>query len=234
MKWFATLLLALIGGFAGAALWDFSGLGGGATRQYLLANPEVLPEAMGVLQRRDMAARIEPMRAELEMPFPGAVLGNPQGTVTLIEFTDYACGYCRQSLPDVAALIAENPQLKIVVREYPILSEGSVEAARMALAAAAQGRYGQFHQAMFALDGPSPENIIAAARTAGVDVDRARAAIERGDYERQLQNNTFLAQNLELSGTPAWIVGKTVLNGAVGKAEIAAAIAETTAEARDS
>jgi len=226
MRWFLTILVALAGGFGGAALWQYSGLGGDGTRAYLLANPEVLPEAMQVLQQRDMVARIEPLRDELEQPFPGAVLGNPQGSVTLVEFSDYACSFCRQSLADVAALIAADPQLRVVVREYPILSEGSADAARMALAAAEQGRYAQFHDAMFAADGPSPENIAAAARTAGVDLDRARAAIARGEYEAQLQNNVFLAQSMGFSGTPSWIVGNRVLNGAIGRAAIAEAIAE--------
>jgi len=230
MRLLVTLIVAIAGGFGGAGLWQVSGLGGQDTRDYLLAHPEVLPEAMDVLQQRDMVARIEPLRDELETPFPGAVMGNPQGSITLVEFTDYACGYCRQSLPDVEALIAANPQLRVVMREYPILSEGSADAARMALAAAAQGRYEAFHNAMFAADGPSPENIAAAARSAGVDVERARAAIARGDYEAQLQNNVFLAQSMGFSGTPSWIVGNRVLNGAVGREAIAEAIAEANTE----
>lgn len=230
MRIFSTIIVALLAGFAGAALWGFSGLGAGSTREYLLAHPEVLPEAMDVLQQRDMAARIEPLRDELEQPFPGAVLGNPQGSLTLVEFTDYACGYCRQSMPDVAALIAANPDLRVVIREYPILSQDSAEAARMALAAAVQGRFAQFHEAMFAQDGPSPENIAAAAQAAGVDLTLAREAIARGDYEAQLQNNIFLAQSMGFSGTPSWVVGNRALNGAVGREKIAEAIAE----ARDS
>ena len=230
MRLLVTLIVAVAGGFGGAGLWQFSGLGGQDTREYLLAHPEVLPEAMDVLQQRDMVAKIEPLRDELETPFPGAVMGNPQGTVTLVEFTDYACSFCRQSLADVEALIAANPQLRVVMREYPILSEGSADAARMALAAAAQGRYLAFHNAMFAADGPSPENIAAAARAAGMDLDRARAAIARGDYEGQLQNNVFLAQSMGFSGTPSWIVGNRVLNGAVGREAIAEAIAEADTE----
>ena len=230
MRLLVTLIVAVAGGFGGAGLWQFSGLGGQDTREYLLAHPEVLPEAMDVLQQRDMVAKIEPLRDELETPFPGAVMGNPQGTITLVEFTDYACSFCRQSLADVEALIAANPQLRVVMREYPILSEGSADAARMALAAAAQGRYVAFHNAMFAADGPSPENIAAAARTAGVDLAAARTAIARGDYEGQLQNNLFLAQSMGFSGTPSWIVGNRVLNGAVGRETIAEAIAQASTE----
>jgi protein-disulfide isomerase len=230
MRLLVTTVIALLAGLAGAAAWDFSGLGPDRTREALLANPEILPEAMQELQRRDMVARIEPLRDELEAPFPGAVLGNHNGEITLVEFTDYACGYCRMSLDHVDEVIAANPDLRVVIREYPILSAASADAARMALAAAEQGRFAQFHSAMFAAESLSPENIELAARQAGVDVQRAQAAIDAGLYEGQLQNNVFLAQNVGVSGTPAWVVGDQVLSGAVGVAALSSAIEE----ARDS
>lgn len=230
MRWITTALIALVAGFAGAALWSFSGLGDSQTRNYLLANPEILPEAMGELQRREMLARIEPLRDELEEPFPGAVLGNPEGTITLVEFTDYACSYCRQSLPEVNALIAANPDLKVVIREYPILTQQSADAARMALAAAQQGRFDEFHHAMFAQDQVTQQTIEAAAEQAGLNVEQALGAIALGQFEGQLQNNIFLAQSLGVSGTPSWIVGNRTLNGAVG----AEAISQAIAEARES
>ena len=226
MRWFLTLIVALAAGFAGAALWDTSGLGGPSTRDYLLANPEVLPQAMEVLQQRDLMARIEPLRGELETPFPGAVLGNPAGSVTLVEFSDYACTYCRQSVADVAALVAANPDLKVVMREYPILSPESLDAARMALAAAQQGRYARFHDAMFRLGPPSAESIEAAATEAGVDLARARAAIASGVFDPHLQANSQLAAQLGISGTPGWVIGRQALNGAVGRATIGEAIEE--------
>jgi protein-disulfide isomerase len=226
MRWFMTLVVALAAGFAGAALWDVTGLGARSTRDYLLANPEVLPEAMDVLQRREQLARIEPLRGELETPFPGAVLGNPAGSVTLVEFSDYACTYCRQSIADVAALVAADPQLKVVVREYPILRPESVDAARMALAAAQQGRYARFHDAMFRLGPPSAETIEAAATEAGVDLPTARAAIATGAFDTQLQANSQLALQLGISGTPGWVIGDQALNGAVGREVIGEAIEE--------
>lgn len=230
MRWFITVLVALAAGFAGAAAWDYSGLGPDRTREALLANPEILPEAMDELRRRDMMARIEPFRQELEAPFPGAVLGNPDGEITLVEFTDYACGFCRTSLPVVNRLIEDNPDLRVVVREYPILSAGSADAARMALAAAQQDKYEAFHNAMFAKNGLTQDNIEAAALEAGMDLELARSGISAGIFESQLQNNVFLAQNLGISGTPAWIVGNQVMAGAVGEDVIAEAIEE----ARDS
>jgi len=226
MRWLLILVVGLSAGFAGAAVWDATGLGGKSTRAYLLANPEVLPEAMEVLQQREQAARIEPLRGELETPFPGAVLGNPAGSVTLVEFSDYACTYCRQSVADVTALIAANPDLRVVVHEYPILAPESVEAARMALAAAQQGRYARFHDAMFRLGPPSAASIEAAAREAGVDLAKARGAIDSGMFDAQLRQNATLAGSLGISGTPGWIVGDRALNGAVGEAAMSEAIAQ--------
>ena len=230
MRWIAMTALALVAGFAGAAAWDFAGLGPDRTREALMANPEILPEAIEELQRREMLARIEPVRGELEAPFPGAILGNPDGEITLVELSDYACGYCRMSVAHVNQLIAANPDLKVVIREYPILSAGSADAARMALAAAQQGRFEEFHNAMFSFENLTPENIETAAQQAGMDMARARTAIESGAFENQLQNNVFLARNMGISGTPAWIVGNQVFSGAVGPE----ALSDAIAEARDS
>ncbi len=230
MRWLPTILIALVAGFAGAALWSVSGLGDRHVRDYLLSNPEILPDAIEVLNQREMLARIEPLRQELEAPFPGAVLGNPEGAITLVEFSDYACTYCRRSLGDVNALIAANPDLRVVIREYPILSAHSADAARMALAAAQQGRFEEFHNAMFGQGQVSAETIAAAAGEAGVDLALAELAIASGRFESQLQNNIYLAQSLGITGTPSWIVGDQSLNGAVGRGAIERAIAE----ARDS
>lgn len=225
MRWIITIAVSLFAGFSGAALFALTGLADMQTRSFLLSNPEVLPEAMDELQRRDTASRIAPVRAELETAFPGAVLGNPNGTITLVEFTDYACTYCRQSTRDVAALIAANPDLKVVIREYPILAPESADAARMALAAAQQGKFAAFHDAMFAAGQVTPATIEASATSAGVDLATARQAIASGQFEAQLQNNVFLAQNLGLTGTPSWIVGDRALNGAVGADVIGRAVA---------
>jgi len=232
MRWLPIVVavaVALPAGFAGAALWDYSGLGDRQTRAYLLANPEVLPEAVNVLQTREQAKRIEPMRADLERPFPGAVLGNPNGKVTLVEFSDYACSYCRASVADVHALIAANPDLRVVVREYPILHPESVDAARMALAAAQQGRFAAFHDAMYRLGPPSAETIDAAARAAGVDLAQAKQAIAGGSFDGQLQSNLAMGQVLGISGTPGWVAGKRMLQGAQGQVAIGRAVEEARA-----
>jgi protein-disulfide isomerase len=216
-------------GFAGSWAWQAS-LGRRATERvvhdYLLEHPEILPEAIERLQAKQLTARVAPLRGALETAYPGAVLGNPDGKVTLVEFTDYACPYCRMSVPDVKQLIAENPDLKVVIREEAVIAPNSINAARMALAAADQGRYAEFHDAMFAKDGPSTQNIAAAAREAGVDLAKARTDIAAGKYEAELKNNTQMGQAIGFSGTPSWVIGKQAFSGAVGKKVLAEAIAK--------
>lgn len=216
-------------GFAGSMVWQTTG-GRGATEQvvhdYLLAHPEVLPEAVDRLQSKQMLARVDPLRGALETAYPGAVLGNPQGKVTLVEFTDYACPYCRASMADVKGLIAANRDLKVIVREEPVLSAGSVDAARMALAAADQGHYPAFHDAMFAKDGPSAAAIEAAAREAGLDLAKARTDIAAGKYDSELANNTRMGQAIGFTGTPSWIIGEQAFSGAVGKDQLTDAVAK--------
>lgn len=214
-------------GVGGSAAWQAT-LGRGATENvvhdYLLSHPEVLPEAVDRLQQKQLAAKVAPLRGAIETAYPGAVLGNPNGKIALVEFTDYACPYCRGSIADVKSLIAANKDLKVIVREEPVLSQGSVEAARMALAAADQGRYAAFHDAMFAKDGPSADAIAAAAREAGLDVAKAKADIAAGKYDNELASNTRMGQEIGFSGTPSWVIGTQAFSGAVGKETLADAI----------
>ena len=226
MRWLATIVLALVAGFAGAAAWDFSGLGGRATRDYLYAHPEVLPEAINRYQVQQRQAQLAPVRSQLEMPFPGAVLGNPNGKVTLVEFSDYACTYCRQSVADVKQLIAANPDLRVVVREYPILRPESADAARMALAAAQQGKYAAYHDAMYRLGPPSTQAIDQAAKEAGVDLAAANKAIASGVFDSFLRGNIELASRIGIDGTPGWVIGNRIIDGAVGQATLSSAIDE--------
>lgn len=229
LKPLSIAIMALVGtiaGFGGAAIWNLSGLGGQATGDYILANPEILPEAMQRLQDRDIGERVERLGDDLTTPYPGAVLGNPEGSITLVEFSDYACGFCRTSVDDVEALIAANPDLKVVIREYPVLSRESADAARMALAAADQGKFETFHKAMYAKERPTAESIDAAAREAGLDIDKANSDIGRGKYEAELMRNHSIAGDLGVDGTPAWVVGNRRIAGAVGEEILAEAIAE--------
>lgn len=193
--------------------------------EYILSHPEILPEAMERLRQDENRQQLALLRGPLETPWPGAVLGNPQGKITLVEFTDYACGYCRRSVSEVAELIQANPDLRVVVRELPILTPQSADAAGMALAAAAQGKYAAFREAMFALGQPSRDSIAQAARSAGLDMAAANKALANPDLKTEFARNTDLARQLGFSGTPSWVVGNAIYGGAVGKEALSRAIA---------
>lgn len=194
-------------------------------RDYILEHPEILPQAMENLQKRESAKALSGLRADLERPFPGAVLGNPQGTVTLAMFSDFACGYCRQSVADVAELIRRNPDLKVVVRELPILSPASEAAARMGLAAAEQGKFPRFHELMFAAGQPDDAAIAAVAKQVGLDPARAQKVAQGPRVALELQRNMELARQLGFNGTPSWVVGDEIIAGAVGIERLAKAVA---------
>lgn len=211
----ATALIALACGFGGAALWSYSGLGEGRTRAWLVANPDVLPAMAEALQARETQTRLAEVGDQLTRPFPGAVLGNPQGTRTLVKFTDYGCSFCRASEADVKRLIAGDPQLRVVIREWPIFP-GSEDAARMALAAARQGKYPAFYTAMFAAGPPSAATIATAASKSGLDLERARSDAASNAVAKELAQNMEFARALGFSGTPSWIAEGQVLQGAVG------------------
>jgi protein-disulfide isomerase len=186
-------------------------------RSYILEHPEILPEAMERLQARESGKQVASAGDALNAPFPGAVLGNPAGSITLVEFTDYACGYCRASVAEVEALIAANPELKVVIRELPILAPTSADAARWALAAAEQGKFEAFHKAMFAAGRPAADTIEGAATRAGLDLARARKTIAEPRVEAEIKRNLDLARQLRIDGTPSWVIGEQLLAGAVGR-----------------
>ncbi|WP_037520769.1 DsbA family protein [Sphingomonas sp. LH128] len=217
-------------GIVGLAVVGGAGWYGGriavqhVVHDYILENPEILPQAMEELRRREAAKALGGVRQAVETPFPGAVLGNPNGKVTLVEFSDYACGYCRQSLPDVAQLIAKNPDLRIVVRELPIISPHSPDAAKMALAAAEQGKYAQFHDAMYKAGQVDAPTIEAVAKSIGLDMDRARRIAASPTVEAELGRSMEMAQRLGFSGTPSWIAGDKLIPGAVGFDQLSDAV----------
>ena len=222
-----TALIALVFGFAGAALWSLSGLGNGQTRDYLLANPQILPEMAEAYQRGDAQNRLAQIADEVKQPFPGAVLGNPQGSKVLVKFTDYGCTYCRQSVAAIDKLIATDPELKVVVREWPIF-DGSEQAARMALAAAKQGKYPAFYHAMFEQGPPSEGTIARAAQIAGLDIAAAEAFAQSDEATAELAKSMAFARTLQFTGTPSWVAGSEVIEGLVPAERLAKALdAET-------
>lgn len=236
----AMLVSALLGAGAFALLLSWMpGLAGPAIRGYLLEHPEVLPEAMDRLQAREAAryekvqqgaqAAVPQHRARLETPFAGAWAGNPNGDVTVVAFMDYACGYCRASLPGIDELLAKDPNVRVVYREFPVLGPESVLAARWALAAAEQGKFRAFHDALYAAGPPSAENIAIAADKAGLDKAAATRALGSKSIEQEIAANHKLGEVLAMSGTPAWVVGGKLLAGARDHAGLAAAVAEARA-----
>jgi len=229
-RWLPYAAIALISVLATALVttaWiDRRAAGGEAVRAYLLAHPEVIPEALEQLRLKQAATQIAANRSQLVTPFEGAWMGAEQPDVTLVQFFDYACGFCRASLADVERLVAEDPKLRVVFRELPILSPESEQAARASLAAAEQGKFPRFHTALYAAGPPGPGSIAAAARAAGLDPARMTATATSARADRELQRNLDLARALGVSGTPAWIVGDQALSGAVGYAALKKAVAD--------
>lgn len=208
-------LVALLAGFVGSALWSYSPLGKARVQQIMLDHPEILPQMARNYQEQEMKARLAEIAPEALRPFPGAVIGNPDGARTLVEFSDYNCTYCRASQSDLERLVAQHDDLKIVVREWPIF-EGSELAARMALAAAMQGKYAAFHEAMYRHAPVSEESVARAATEAGLDLERARRDSLSPAVSKELENNMQLARTLGFTGTPSFIVGDRAFEGMVG------------------
>lgn len=198
-------------------------------REYILENPEIIPEAMERLQQNQQAELVSAVHDELVTPFEGAWAGSANPDVTIVQFFDYACGYCRTSLPDIERLLREDDSLRIVFRELPILSEESRTAARVSLSAARQGEFFDFHRAMYGAGRPGAASIAQAQAEAGLDAGRVRSDVASEAVEQEIRNNLELAGSLQLSGTPAFIVGDQILAGAVGYDRLKEAIDQVRA-----
>jgi protein-disulfide isomerase len=222
--WKLAVTAALLGAAVGAG---GVALGSGSLfRSYLLEHPEVIPEAMQRLQDREAAKSVAANRSAIETPYAGAWAGARDGDVVLVEFFDYACTFCRKSNPDVARLLAEDPKLKVVWRDWPVLGPDSEAAAHVSLAAAQQGKFKPFHDALFAEGRPTPDAVARAALAAGVDPVAAEKLRASPAATQELARNYQLANQLKASGTPAFVVGDQVLQGAVGYEALKEAIAE--------
>jgi len=195
-------------------------------RDYLLENPEIVREAMVRLEKKRVAALVDENRTALETPIAGAWEGAAQPQVTLVAFMDYACGYCRATLPTIARLLKEDPGLRVVYHELPIIAEGSVPAARVSLYAAEEGRFSAFHQAMYAANSVERDAIVAAAKTAGLDPAKVKAELDNAGRNATISQSVRLAQALEAEGTPLLVVGDRIFYGAVGYDTLKAAIEE--------
>lgn len=186
-------------------------------RDYILAHPEIIPQALEKLRAQQSETAYASSKAALETPFASAWAGAENGDVTLVMFTDYACGYCRTSLPDIDRLLAEDPKLKVVWREIPILGPGSEIAAKASLAAAQQGAFREFHQRMFATGQPDGDKVSAVLRSMKLDLRRVQADLDSPTVMAELRKNIELAQRVDESlATPTFVVGGQMLKGAVG------------------
>ena len=192
-------------------------------REYILEHPEILPEAMERLQQREMAKVIDQNRTALETPWHGAWEGAADADVVLVEFFDYACGYCRRSLADIDKLLAEDKKLKVVYRELPVLGDDSVAAALSSLAVAKQGQaaFNKFHDAVYEAGRPTQETVTAAKRAVG-----AANAPETAELQGEVDKNYQLASAIRANGTPVFVVGDQVLQGAVGYDALKKAVAD--------
>lgn len=195
-------------------------------RDYILAHPEIIPEAMKRLQDREAAKLVDAHRAALEKPFAGAWAGARDGDVVLVEFFDYACGFCRTSVADLDRLLSEDKRLKVVFRELPILGEGSEVAARASLAAAKQNRFLDFHRRMYAAGSPDAAAVGRVVQALRLDAARTAADGRAPDAEAEIESNLNLARALGVTGTPTFVVGGQILSGAVGYEALKAAVSE--------
>ena len=201
---------------------------------YLKTHPDVLIDAIQAADdklkadakdkaQQALAAHRQQVFDDPQSP----VAGNPKGDVTLVEFFDYRCPYCKQVEPSLEKLIGDDHQLKIVFKEFPVLGPDSEIAARVALAAKKQGKYDAFHRAMMNTSGHIDEAVIyKVASSAGLDIDRVKRDMAAPDIEKELKANLDLGKTLDLDGTPSFIVGETIVPGAISAGDLKQLIAD--------
>ena len=205
-------------------------------RSYLLENPEVILEVFEILeQRRQMAEaeadaeKVARNRAALLEGAPNPVLGNPNGDVTVVKFSDYRCGYCRAAAPIVEELIESDPNVRVVIREFPILGEESVLAGRIALAVAAQPGdvFRKFHDALFGHRGPMTEiAVLGLAEQSGADMAAVRQQMQSPVIVDTIRETYALARDMGIEGTPSFIIGDRIVRGMVQLDQMRAFVAE--------
>jgi len=197
-------------------------------KEYLLSHPELLQDVMAELEKRQTLAEAEKHRAAVKehsatiFSSPRQVtLGNAQGDVTVVEFFDYNCGYCKRAMADMLDLLQNDAKLKFVLKEFPVLGEGSVQAAQVAAAARMQDKGGkkylEFHQKLLGGRGTADKTrALAVAKEVGFDMARIEKDMTSDEVKAQLEESFKLAEALGLNGTPSYVVGSDVLVGAVG------------------
>jgi protein-disulfide isomerase len=198
-------------------------------KDYLLSHPELLQDIMNELEKRQTIADAEKHRASIKehgaelFTSPRQVtLGNPQGDVTVVEFFDYNCGYCKRAMSDMLDLLKDDGKLKFVLKEFPVLGEGSIQAAQVAAAVRMQDntggkKYLEFHQKLLGGRGQADRaRALAVAKDIGLDVARIEKDMASDEVKATIEENFKLAEALGLNGTPSYVVGSDVVVGAVG------------------
>ncbi len=196
--------------------------------QAIRENPDIIMEAVAILQRREDDAQIAQTRSVLndqrqmlESDPNAPVLGNPDGDVTIVEFFDYNCPYCKRAMPEVQAILDSDPNVRLVYREWPILGEASVFASRAALASRTQGKYEEMHLAMMGLNGRvGEERVMKVARDLGLDLDKLRADMQSPEVEEHIATSMRLAQALGFNGTPSFVIGQALVPGFVERDQL--------------
>ncbi|MER9329175.1 DsbA family protein [Mesorhizobium sp. M0152] len=238
---FRTILIAGVTGWfllnPGVQSFERSALAAGETFQdqldqrihdYILAHPEVLVQALQSLDQRQREADAAEARKVLKeraddifRDKQSPIGGNAQGNVTLVEFFDYNCPYCRVMAPIMDQAVADDPQLRIVYKEFPVLGPDSVFAAKAALAADKQGKYAAFHKALYGAKTRVTEAVVLrVADKAGLDVERMKTDMRQPDIQAMIDRNTELAQALRISGTPGFVAGDRIFPGATDLATL--------------
>lgn len=223
---------ALAGGIAGALLtaaliFAVPGVSSRIVRAGILADPQILVDASEALRDAQYAPILAANRSAIETPFGSSWKGAAKPQVTLVEFFDYACPYCKASNPAVDKLLQEDKGLRVVYRELPILGPDSLAAARLSLEASKLGRFAQFHDTLWATGRPAPDTNARAAQAAGIPAQ----PVSDSAIEMELNANMKLAGQLGATGTPLFVIGNRVMNGAVGYDMLKDAIAKARAKA---
>lgn len=202
----------------------------GIIKEYLIAHPEVVQEVLAAVDKHQKDAEAQQQRATIRAnnatlfnsPHQ-VVLGNPHGKIEMVEFFDYNCGFCKHALPDMVKLLDTNHDIKFVLKEFPVLGEGSVEAARVAVAARMQDpkKYMQFHQKLLGGRGAADKaRALAVAKEVGFDMGRIERDMTSEEVNTTIAEDMKLADALGINGTPSYVVGEDLVVGAVGFDEL--------------
>ncbi len=189
---------------------------------YLKENPEVVIEAIQTWRKQQDAAEAAMVKeaiSELMLEAQSTqspVIGNPKGDVTVVEFFDYNCPYCKKVFPSMEKLIADDGNIRFVLKELPVLGDNSLYAAKAALAAQKQGKYNQFHAQMMGKNSRlSPEGVLAAAKKVGIDLQQLKKDMASNDIQQELERASVWAERLGITGTPAFVIGEKMIPGAI-------------------